>query len=244
MFSSSARTRSVLAAAFTLPFLALIFGVVSAPAAQACSLSAHCYASAVVTGHNNGVLGNIFFTCLNSPTDNDFVTDEMWDDTGTGGPFGVYWTEVGVIDGKAADGNVKTRNWFWAQFRPTDSTVDEHYPTGFAEAAFSTDYLATITYNGGSSKAWTVTGGDSGIGLGTSSVQPNDTTLDRAGTEYTDAQGLRDSGGLAGLDYEDSGSNEHAWGSNGGTVPNRGANADVDPSYDASTSTVSWNSCG
>ncbi len=196
-----------------------------------------------MNGHNNGALGTISFTCLNSPTDKDFVTNEIWDDTGTGGPYGTYWAEVGVADGLLSDGNQYTRNWFWADIKPGDKQVNLHVPSGFAEAAYSTDYPTSILFDGDDSKSWTVVGGNSGVYLGTSYPQPNETTNINAGTEFSDAQDLRDSGSVSSLEYQNYKSVSLDWGSLGAAVAPKGANNDITSDYDSKTSTASWSDC-
>lgn len=237
--------RKALAIILALPLAGIALAVAPAPAAMACSMTDHCYAIANDSmGHNNGMTGMIYFTCLHSADSSNFVTNEMWDNTGSGGPLNVYWTEVGVFDGldPQTTSTDYTRTWFWADFRPGDTNVNIHIPPGFREADFSTVYPAKISFNGGSSKAWSVFGGDSDVFMGTSSSQPNNTTNAYAGTEYTDGQGLRDSGYNNDLAWYDSNNSAHLFAGNAAPWE-KGPNASINPSYDHATSTVSWADC-
>jgi hypothetical protein len=243
-FSLRGFSRKALAITLALPLVAVVLAVAPASAAMACSLNSHCYAIGEDDmGHNNGALGTIYFTCLHSADSSDFVTNEIWDNTGSGGPLNVYWVEVGVVDGVDPQTSVDhTRSWFWADFRPGDTTINTHFPSGFGEAAFSTSYPASIVFDGGSSKAWAVFGGDSDVLIGTSTSQPNNTTDAYAGTEYSDGQGLRASGNVSALTWYDSNFGTHRFGANGYTRE-LGPNASIDPGYASSSSTVSWADC-
>jgi hypothetical protein len=233
-----------LAIALALPLGAVVLAVAPATAAMACTVSNDCHSIVEDDmGHNNGVLGTIYFTCLHSPDSSDFVTNEMWDNTGSGGPLGAYWVEDGVVDGVDPQNGVDhTRNWFWADFRPGDTNINIHFPSGFGEAAYSTSYPASIAFDGGSSQAWAVFGGDSDVLMGTSTSQPNNTTDAYSGTEYSDGQGLRDSGNVSALTYYDSSFGTHRFGIHG-YFRELGPNASVNPLYDNSSSTVSWADC-
>jgi hypothetical protein len=211
---------------------------VTASAESSCATpdNEHCHSIAEdQMGHNNGMSGNIFFTCLYSPTNSDLVTNEMWD-----AMTGNNWIEVGVITGLDTNGSLDTRNWFWADQRPGLGFAF-HKPSGFAQAQFSTLYPASITFV--SNMTWEIDGGNSFVNMGMSTQQPNNTQDETAGTEFTDAQGLRDSGSVSGLRWEDSNGTIHNWGSDGFVLPPIGNNNDVTPSYSASNSAVSWADC-
>lgn len=236
-------TRKLLRAGTTLALLLLATagfaaGAISSPsAAFACSLtpeSSHCHSEVQdTTGHNNGVSGSIYFTCLHSPNGSDFVTDEMWDATGGSG---AYWIETGVIDGYAS----KTRAWFWADVTPT-SSFNVYFPSGFAEANYSTYYPAEIEY--ASPQTWLIYGGNSGGVMVTVHDEPNNTIADLAGTEFSNQTGMRDSGSVSQLEWADSNDNWSFWGSNGNHKHQDGPNNHVVPSYDSGTSTISWSDC-
>jgi hypothetical protein len=231
-----------LALAMTVPATAIL-ALGTAPDALACSQSNHCYSVATNnTGHNNGINGDIYFTCLHTPTTSDFTDDEMWDYTGSGGPLGFYWVEAGVVDGMLQNNPGLTRNWFWADFRPGDSNVNIHVPSGFAEAGYSTDYYDSISFV--ANQTWSVTGGNSDVNMGTSTGQPNNTVMAQAGSEFTDDQGMRDTGNTNGLQRSDSSNHLHNWASDGHLdTADKGANNNTSPSYDPNTSTISWSQC-
>jgi len=208
-----------------------------APAAFACSLtpdSNHCHSQVQDnTGHNNGVAGSIYFTCLHSPNGSDFVTNEFWNATGGSG---AYWIETGVIDGYSS----KTRSWFWADVTPS-SSFNAYFPPGFREAAYSTYYPAEIQY--ASPQTWLIYGGDSDVQMVTVHDEPNNTIAGTAGTEFSDQTGMRDSGSVSELESANSNDVWNFWGRYGNHPEQDGPNNHITPSYDNGTSTVSWSDC-
>jgi hypothetical protein len=207
-----------------------------ASAAFACSQTNDCHSQAEDDmGHNNGVMANIYFTCLHSPNSSDYVTNEMWDVTGHSGSTN-YWIETGVIDGYSS----KTRAWFSANQTPS-VPFNVYFPSGFAEANYSIQYAAKIEYS--STQTWDVTGGNSFVHINTVHGQPNNTFAETAGTEFSDQTGMRDSGSVIGLQWEDSNGVWNLWGSGGRADPPLGPNNHITPSYHSSSSTVDWSDC-
>ncbi len=242
-------TKIFLRASLTLAMALLAeaaFGVSAIPGASAtltCSVSPdsdHCHSVWENNiGHNNGLAGSIYFTCLRSPDGSDFVNNEIWEDFSST----AYWVEVGVKDGIAHNSNDYTRTWFWADNIP-NSKYFEYELTGFAEANFSTYYPAEIQYAAAGS--WNVYGGNSDVLLDTAHDQPNNSNVQFAGTEFTDQTGLRDSGSVSGVEWADGNGNFWFWGHNGAPGPfnaDQGPNNHVTSSYDSGTETVSWSDC-
>jgi len=111
----------VIAAVLPMAAAAAVLGSVpyasAATAAMSCTQTNDCHSQAEDDmGHNNGISADINLGCLASPTSSDWVTDEMWDITGTG----AYWVEAGVLDGYGPpnSSSAHSRAWFWADNRP------------------------------------------------------------------------------------------------------------------------------
>jgi hypothetical protein len=232
----------VLAAA--LPMAAAVAVLGSAPdasaatAAMSCTQLNDCHSFTIDdTGHNDGMSGSVDLSCLASPTSSDWVTNEMWDITGTG----AYWVETGVIDGfgRPNSSSTHSRAWFWADNRPGEG-FKVHFP-GLSIAHRNTVYPASITYQG--SQKWSIYGGDSYVSMGLSTSQPNNSIAEEAGTEFSDDHGLRDSGSVSSLSWEGSNGHWHDWGSGGHAGRQEGANNHVKATYSRSGSYVSWDHC-
>jgi hypothetical protein len=228
----------ILLAAILPAAVAVLGSAPDASAATACTQSNDCHSGAQDhTHHNNGMSASIYFTCLASPTSSDWVTDEMWDITGTG----AYWVEAGVIDGFGPPNSsgIHSRAWFWADNRPGDGfTV--HFP-GLSIAHRGTVYPASINYAG--SNTWSIWGGDSYVSMGLSTSQPNNSLAEEAGTEFSDAHGLRDSGSVSNLLWENRSGHWHSWGSGGRAFSAEGPNNHIKATYSRSGSYVKWNHC-
>jgi hypothetical protein len=236
--------RSCVALAAILPMAAAMSLLASAPeasaatAAMSCTQDNDCHSAAQdVTGHNNGLEGDIYFTCLASPTSSDWVTNEVWDITGTG----AYWVEAGVIDGYGPPNSSGThsRAWFWADNRPSES-FSVHFP-GLSIAHRSTVYPVSISYY--SPQTWSIWGGDKYVSMGLSTSQPNHTVAEEAGTEFSDADHLRMSGNISNLLFANSHNDWHNWGSHGKAEKPEGPRNHVKPAYSRSRSMVSWSDC-
>jgi hypothetical protein len=210
----------------------------AATAAMSCTQSNDCHSQAEDDmGHNNGMSGDIDLSCLSSPTRSDYVTNEMWDVTGTG----PYWVEVGVIDGYGPPNSSSThsRAWFWADNRPSTG-FNVHFP-GLSIAHRNTVYPASITYQ--SRQTWSIFGGDSYVSMGLSTSQPNNTIAETAGTEFSDAHGLRDSGSVSNLLWEGRHNHWNSWGHGGHADPPAGPNNHIKATYSRSGSYVKWDRC-
>jgi hypothetical protein len=230
--------RSGVALVAVLPMAAAAAVLGSAPdasaatAAMSCTQSNDCHSIAEdKTGHNNGMSGSIDLSCLASPTSSDFVTNEMWDITGGG----AYWVEAGVIDGYGGH----SRAWFWADNRP-DESFSVHFP-GLSIAHRNTVYPESITYQG--SQKWSIYGGDSYVSMGLSTSQQNNSLGEEAGTEFSDAHNLRDSGSITSLAWEGRNGHWYDWGSGGHALSPEGPNNHIKATYSRSGSYVSWDHC-
>jgi hypothetical protein len=206
----------------------------AATAAMSCTQTNDCHSFAVDdTGHNNGMSGSIDLSCLASPTSSEWVTNEMWDITGTG----AYWVEAGVIDGYGPPSH--SRAWFWADNRPGES-FSVHFP-GLSIAHRNTVYPESITYQG--SQTWSIYGGDSYVSMGLSTSQPNNSLQETAGTEFSDAHSLRDSGSITSLAWKGRSNHWYDWGSGGRAHSPEGPNNHIKATYSRSGSYVSWDHC-
>jgi hypothetical protein len=227
-------------ALFGVALLAAI-GLVAAgraPAAFACtntnSPDDHCYAIYGNSTADLGVAGNLDIVCSYMPDNTYRVDQEIWDESTNG----LYWTEVGVISGVGYNGTYYSKHWYWADSRPDGGGYNEHEVDGTANT--ETSYPIEIQWEG--NDTWYAYGGNTYAQIGTSTGNPlTDSGYMNAGTEYTanSGDGMRDVGNIADLTYENLSDVWYPWLSL--AYPNSGGPGYwITPSYNTSTSTVSW----
>lgn len=208
--------------------------IVASPGdAMACTLSDHCYAiSQVLKSSNHGMFGTLYVHCLFSPSSSEFVNQEIWDVEASGS----YWVEVGVKDGRDFNGVNRDQGWFWADSRPGGG-YNEHFID--SHVSLDTDHDVQIERNG--SAMWNVYGGNTFHQIGTSTSNPITMDFGQAGSEYTlnSGSGMRDTGVVGGLEYQDSSNNFHFWGTGGSTIRSGPGNW-VFAGYDSGTSAITW----
>jgi len=211
----------------------------AASAAESCSNSNspndHCYAISIASGPANyGGYGELYINCLYMPDNGYRVSNEIWDVSSSG----TDWTEVGVISGTAYSGRYYSKEWYWADSRPSGGSYHEHEIGSTANTG--TVYPVETTYVG--DNTWDIYGGNSFTKIGVSTSQPESSSgSSEFGTEYTapSGNGMRDIGTVYSNEWESSNGDWHSEGSLARAVEG-GPGAYISPSYNSSSSYVDW----
>jgi hypothetical protein len=221
--------------ALILPAAGLVLAA-GLPQASACDISDHCY-TVGINNHvaaNHGVYGELYVTCLYQPDDGNSVTNEVWDQEGSGS--NAYWVEAGIGSGTDAHGYYRGDEWFAASQLPGQNYIEDDTDV---QAKLTTVYPVEITYVGGGT--WDY--------IGENNTQIFDTVTDSfsatqayGGTEYTNnpgSSGLRDIGNI--YDLQNQGLNG-TWYYLGAAATNQhyGPGPFITGSYNSSTSEESW----
>jgi hypothetical protein len=228
--------RTALVLALALP--AATWMIIAAPtpdasAASPCNPFSNCWAEYFNknTNTNHGIFGALYAHCLHMPQGNSaFVTNEIWDANISNG----YFEEVGLYSGLGRNIAYGNRNWFWGDYRPGDSQVNEHDSS--VTASLDTSYRVKVEYQG--NNTWYIYGNGNYSHFGTSVDQTASLQEGQAGTEYTaeSGSGIRDQGSVSDLKRKSSSDTWYSWGNNVAKY----ANGYIDPSYNSSINTVSW----
>jgi len=232
---SGRRTRHT-AALLSVTIMTTIGMVVAgkAPSALACDINNHCYAvSSAVGADNYGVGATISISCLYAPNSYpNFLTNELWDASGNE----QYWVEAGAISGYGYNNqNYYSRELFWEDSRPNGGSIHFHP----VEAVNPANYYVAVTWAG--NNTWDV---DVNGNQYASTSQPmfSGGAVTLAGTEYTFNQGngMRDIGHVYDVEWRSANGNWHPQNASMGADLPSGPSAYITPTYDASTSSVSW----
>lgn len=232
--------RTALALALALPAATwmIIAGAVpdASAASAACSPSSNCWALYENDNSttNYGIYGSVNVHCLympsSFPTNDSFVSSEIWDAAGNGN-----FEEVGLYSGIGTNIPYGNKNWFWGDYRPVDSQINEHDSSATASA--DTNYQMKVEYEG--SSTWYIYGNGNYSHFGTSNSQTATLIHGEAGTEYTagSGSGIRDVGQVGNLQRIGTDKTWYHWGDNASPY----ANGYITPTYNSSSSTVNWN---
>jgi hypothetical protein len=182
-------------------------------------------------------------TCNYTPSDANpdlgyFATNEIWD----GSTNLEDYTEVGVFTGadNESDTGYYSKDWFWADLRPGEDYA-EHVGLEQPAVNTNTDYPVEIVW--AENDTWDVYGGEDFTQIGLSNPQPLTSSGDMdAGTEYTvpEGDGMRNVGRVDDLQYQNLQHTWLSWGSRGAADTNLGPGGYITPSYNPSSSVVSW----